>query len=278
MKDSHTLGPPSGPVWTRLLLAAALAFLTVPFAAAPAQAAYDITGQIRAGQDVALNGDAVVNLGSGEEIVYGGRLTGIGTLTVAGAGKLVLTADSDFTIPEDRQPQTVEVVGEPWRWSRIKDPDPPAVTVEAGATLQYGDGTGSTGLIGHYPYDTPDFAWNALNHRIDGTLIVAVHGPRYHPGNLSGSGQLVQPRSTWDGLALAGDHTFTGTIYNGTGIHFSDRAYQSRLPDVEKILNQGSFIVNNQRENETVLTMDFYSREWGNDINFHSALDGRKSS
>lgn len=276
MKDSHTLGPPGGPVWTRLLLAAALAFLTVPFAAAPAQAAYDITGQIRAGQDVALDGDAVVNLGSGEEILYGGRLTGIGTLTVAGAGKLVLTADSDFTIPEDRQTQTVEVVGEPWRWSRIRDPDPPAVTVEAGATLQYGDGTGSTGLIGHYPYDTPDFAWNALNHRIDGTLIVAVHGPRYHPGNLSGSGRLVQPRSTWDGLALAGDHTFTGTVYNGTGIHFSDRAYQSRLPDVEKILNQGSFIVNNQRENETVLTMDFYSREWGNDINFHSALDGTK--
>ncbi|WP_112133920.1 autotransporter-associated beta strand repeat-containing protein [Glycomyces dulcitolivorans] len=274
MKDSHVNGPPVRPVWPRLLLAAALAFLTVPFAAAPAQAADDITSRVRAGEDVVLDGDAVVRLGDGEEIVYGGRFSGTGTLTVSGAGKLVLTADSDFAYPGSSQ--TVEVVGQPWAWSRIEDADPPAVTVEAGATLQYGDGTGSTGLIGHYPYDTPDFAWNSLNHRIDGTLIVAVHGPRYHPGVLSGSGYLVQPRFTWDGLALAGDHTFTGTIYNGTGIHFSDRAYQSQLPDVEKILNQGSFIVNNQRENETVLGMDFYSREWGNDINFHSALDGTK--
>lgn len=276
MKDSRLIGSPVSPAWPRLLLAAMLAFLTVPFAPAPAQAADDITGRLRAGEDVVLDGDAVVRLGDGEEIVYGGHFSGVGTLTVGGSGTLILTADSDFTIPEDRQTQTVEVVGEPWRWSRIENPDPPAVTVEAGATLQYGDGTGSTGLIGHYPYDTPDFAWNALNHRVDGTLIVAVHGPRYHPGNLSGSGYIVQPRFTWDGLALAGDHTFSGTLYNGTGVHFSDRAYQSRLPDVEKILNQGSFIVNNQRENETVLGMDFYSREWGNDINFHSALDGTK--
>lgn len=276
MKDSHTLGPPGGRTWARLLLAAALAFLTVPFAAAPAQAANDITGQVRAGQDVVLNGDAVVNLGGGEEIVYGGHFSGIGTLTVSGDGKLTLTANSDFDIPEDRRRQRVEARGEPWWWNTIEDPDPPAVTVESGATLQYGDGTGSTGTIGHYPYDLPNFEWNSLNHQVDGTLIVAVHGGRYHPGNLSGSGFIVQPRGTWDGLALAGNHTFSGVLYNGTVIHYSQREFLSTMPEVDTVLNQGSFIIDTQEGNDTVLDIDFYSREWGNDINFHSQIFGSK--
>lgn len=267
---------PGRHAWPRLLLAAALAFLTVPFAAAPAQAADDITGQIRAGQDVVLDGDAVVNLGDGEEIVYGGRFSGVGTLTVSGAGKLILTADSDFSIPEDRQRQRVEARGEPWWWNTIEDPDPPAVTVESGATLQYGDGTGSTGLIGHYPYDLPNFEWNALNHHVDGTLIVATHGGRYHPGNLSGSGFIVQPRGTWDGLSLAGNHTFSGVLYNGTVIHYSQREFLSTMPEVDTVLNQGSFIIDTQEGNDTVLDVDFYSREWGNDINFHSQIFGSK--
>lgn len=270
------MGPPVGPAWPRLLLAAALAFLTVPFAAVPAQAANDITGQIRAGQDVVLDGDAVVNLGNGEEIKYGGHFSGVGTLTISGSGTLILTANSDFSIPEDRQTQTVEARGEPWWWNTIENPDPPAITVESGATLQYGDGTGSTGTIGHYPYDLPNFEWNALNHQVDGTLIVAVHGGRYHPGNLSGSGFIVQPRGTWDGLALAGNHTFSGVLYNGTAIHYSQREFLSTMPEVDTVLNQGSFIIDTQDGNDTVLDVDFYSREWGNDINFHSQIFGSK--
>jgi autotransporter-associated beta strand protein len=277
VKDSHTLGPPRGPaIGARLLLAAALAFLTVPFAAAPAQAANDITGQIRAGQDVVLNGDAVVNLGDGEEITYGGHFSGVGTLTISGPGKLILTANSDFSIPEDRQTQIVEARGEPWWWNTIENPDPPAVTIEAGATLQYGDGTSTTGTLGHYPYDLPNFEWNALNHQVDGTLIVAVHGGRYHPGNLSGSGFIVQPRGTWDGLALAGNHTFSGVLYNGTVVHYSQREFLSTMPEVDTVVNQGSFIIDTQDGNDTVLDVDFYSREWGNDINFHSQIFGSK--
>lgn len=278
MKHTHVPRPSStrGRKWTQLLLAALLAILTAPFAAAPAQAAYDITAQIRAGQDIALDGDAVVNLGSGEEITYGGRFSGVGTLTVRGAGTLILTANSDFSIPEDRQRQTVEARGEPWWWNTIENPDPPAVTVESGATLQYGDGTGTTGLIGHYPYDLSNFEWNALNHHVDGTLIVAVHGGRYHPGNLSGSGFIVQPRGTWDGLSLAGNHTFSGVLYNGTVIHYSQREFLSTMPEVDTVLNQGSFIIDTQEGNDTVLDVDFYSREWGNDINFHSQIFGSK--
>ncbi|WP_199043935.1 autotransporter-associated beta strand repeat-containing protein [Glycomyces salinus] len=273
MKLSRLSGP---PLWPRLLLVALLAVAPIPLAATPAQAAEDITDRVRAGEDIELDGDARVDLAGGEEITYGGVISGTGTFTVGGDGKLITTADSDFQIPADRRRQTVEARGEPWWWSTIEDPDPPAVTVEAGATLQYGDGEGTTGTIGHYPYDLPEFDWNALNHHVDGTFIVAVHGIRYHPGNLSGSGHIVQPRHTWDGLSLAGRHTFSGTLYNGTALHYSQRQFLSTMPEVDTVLNQGSFIIDTQEGNDTVLHQDFYSREWGNDINFHSQIFGSR--
>jgi autotransporter-associated beta strand protein len=273
VKQSHSAEPATAPAWLHAALVVLLAALPVPLYASPAHAATDITGAVRQGQDVTLSGDAVVTLGQDEQVVYGGVFSGVGTLTVAGRGTLVLTANSDFTIPADRQRQRVEPRGEPWWWNTIVDPDPPAVTVESGATLQYGDGEGSTGIIGHYPYDLSNFEWNALNHHVDGTLIVAVHGDHYHPGNLSGSGYIVQPRGTWNGLALAGNHTFSGVLYNGTGTLFSQRQFLTTMPDVDTILNQGSFLIDTQAGNDTVLGMDFYSREWGNNINFHSQID-----
>ncbi|THV33617.1 autotransporter-associated beta strand repeat-containing protein [Glycomyces buryatensis] len=276
MNAVQTTAPPPRRPWTRILLVALLAFLPVPFAAAPAQAAQDITDRIRSGEDVVLDGDADIKLDDGEEVTYGGVISGVGTLTISGGGKLILTANSDFSIPEDRQTQTVEARGEPWWWNTIENPDPPAVTVEAGATLQYGDGQGETGVIGHYPYDLSNFEWNALNHHVDGTLIVAVHGGRYHPGNLSGSGYIAQQRHTWDGLSLAGKHTFSGVLYNGTVIHYSQREFLSTLPDVDTITNQGSFIIDTQEGNDTVVGANFFSREWGNDINFHSQIFGSK--
>lgn len=261
----------------RLLAVVVLTFATVLPAGMPAQAATDITERVRANENIELAGDAVITLGDGEEVVYGGVFSGVGTLTVRGRGKLVLTADSDFQIPEDRQRQRMEILGIPGHPSiTMRDPDPPAVTVEAGATLQYGDGAGSTGRVGHYPYDYPNFAWNALNHHVDGTLVVAVSGALYHPGILSGGGVLNQPRFIWDGVDLAGDHTFSGTIVNGTGVHVGRREYLTSLPNLAKLVNYGSFMVDTPHAYDTVLGFDIFSREWGNDINFYGAPDGSR--
>lgn len=270
--------PDSLRLLLRSLAVAALVFVAVPLAGVPAQAATDITDRVRANENVVLAGDAVITLGDGEEVVYGGVFSGVGTLTVRGAGKLVLTADSDFQIPQDRRRQHLEILGAPSHpYATIVDPDPPAVTVEAGATLQYGDGTSWTGRVGHYPYDYPNFAWNALNHHVDGTLVVAVGGALYHPGILSGEGVLNQPRFIWDGVALAGDHSFSGTIVNGTGVHASKRdAFRTSLPNLEKLVNYGSFMVDTPHAYDTVLGFDIFSREWGNDINFYGAPDGSR--
>ncbi len=264
-------------LFLRLLAVGGLTLVTVALSGAPAQAATDITDKVRANENVVLAGDAVITLGDGEEIVYGGVFSGVGTLRVSGRGKLVLTADSDFQIPESRRRQRIEILGSPGHpYATVRDPDPPAVTVEAGATLQYGDGAGSTGRVGHYPYDYPNFAWNALNHHVDGTLVVAVHGALYHPGILSGSGVLNQPRFIWDGVELAGDHPFSGTVVNGTGVHVSRREYLTSLPNLAKLVNCGSFMVDTPHDHDTVLGFDIFSREWGNDVNFYGAPDGSR--
>ncbi|WP_129789065.1 autotransporter-associated beta strand repeat-containing protein [Promicromonospora panici] len=267
----------------RLLLRAfavvALTSVAAQLVCVPAQAATDITDQVRGGENVELAGDATITLGDGEEVVYGGVFSGVGTLTVSGRGKLVLTADSDFQIPEDRRRQRMEILGiTNHPYAAVHDPDPPAVTVEAGATLQYGDGTGgTTGRIGHYPYDYPNFAWNVLNHQVDGTLIVAVGGALYHPGILSGVGVLNQPRFIWDGVELAGDHPFSGTIVNGTGVHASKREmFRTSLPNLSKLVNYGSFMIDTPHAYDTVLGFNVFSREWGNDINFYGAPDGSR--
>lgn len=262
----------------RALAVIVLVSATAPLAWAPAQAATDITDRVRGGENIELADDAVISLGDGEEIVYGGVFSGVGTLTVRGKGKLVLTADSDFQIPQDRQRQRLEVLGATNHpYARVVDADPPAVTVEAGATLQYGDGKGgTTGRIGHYPFDYPNFAWNALNHQVDGTLNVAVAGPHYHPGILSGGGVLNQPRFLWEGIELAGEHPFSGTIVNGTFAKASSREqYRTSLPNA-KFVNYGTFQVDTPHAFDTVLGFDVYSREWGNDINFYGAPDGSR--
>jgi autotransporter-associated beta strand protein len=262
----------------RVLAVVVLVSVTASLACVPAQAATDITDRVRRGENIELAGDSTITLGDGEEVVYGGVFSGVGTLTVSGRGKLVLTADSDFQIPEDRRRQRMEVLGitnHPYAW--MLDADPPAVTVDAGATLQYGDGTGgTTGRVGHYPYDYPNFAWNALNHHVDGTLIVAVAGALFHPGMLSGGGVLNQPRFIWDGVDLAGSHSFSGTIVNGTGVHASRREYLTLLPNLSKLVNYGSFMVDTPHDHDTVLGFDIFSREWGNDVNFYGAPDGSR--
>ncbi len=90
-----------------------------------------------AGRDVTLDGDTVVTVPSGTAR-YDGVFRGEGTLTVRGSGTPALTRDSDFTLSASRQRQTVRTLGGDHPYVTVTDPDPPAITVERGATLQYG--------------------------------------------------------------------------------------------------------------------------------------------
>lgn len=207
--------------------------------AAPASAAgtRDVTADVLADRDVTLTGDTVVTVPSGAT-TYDGVCRGEGTLTVRGGGMLVLTRDSDFALPRSRQRQVVRTQGGNHPYTTVSTPDPPAITVERGATLQYGTG-GGTGLIGHFPYNTPGYQLNQLNVRVDGTLRLSLTRT-FTIGTISGSGLVTQPRNMWGTLDFAGTNPFSGVIDNGTGMAVGRPEYPVALPNAHAILNQGS--------------------------------------
>jgi autotransporter-associated beta strand protein len=110
---------------------------------------------------------------------------------------------------------------------------------------------------------------NTLNHKVDGTLDLAVH-ERVNLGVISGSGLVKQRRNTWPGIDLPGTHPFSGTLYVGTGADYGSLHYLTALPKVRKVLNQGSFIHNAPDRAVVTDAADIYSQFYGNDINFHT--------
>lgn len=246
---------------------AAVAALTVTAPPATAAGLRDVTADVLADRDVTLTGDTVVTVPSGKT-TYDGVLRGEGTLTVRGTGTLILTRDSDFTLPRSRQQQAVRIQGGNHPYVTTTRPDPPAITVERGATLQYGNG-GTTGLIGHFPYNTPAFRLNQDNIRVDGTLRLSLTSA-YNLGTVSGSGLITQPRFLWGTWDLSGTHSFSGVIDNGTQLNAGRPEYATSLPNVRKILNQGTYTVDTPLGQTVTMGMDFYQREYGSDINIQS--------
>lgn len=227
----------------------------------------DVTADVLAGRNVTLAGDTVVTVPS-RTVTYSGVFSGTGTLTVRGTGTLILTKDSDFTLPESRQRQVVKTQGGNHPYVTVTNPDPPAVTVAKGATLQYGNG-GTTGLIGHFPYSTPAFRLNQDNIRVDGTLRLSLKSA-YNLGTISGSGLVAQPRFLWGTWDLPGAHPFSGVIDNGTQVNAGRPEYATSLRFVRKVLNQGTWTVDTPLGQTVTMGMDFYQREYGSDINVQS--------
>ncbi|MFI7412201.1 autotransporter [Streptomyces sp. NPDC049627] len=259
----HSLTHKTAAAAGALAAVAALAVAAPPAAAA----SRDVTADVLADRDVTLTGDAVIEVPPGTT-TYDGVFRGEGTLTVRGSGTLVLTKDSDFTLPKSRQRQKVSVLGGNHPYVTTTDADPPAITVERGATLQYGNG-GTTGLIGHFPYNTPAFRLNQDNIRVDGTLRLSLTSA-YNLGTISGSGLITQPRFLWGSWALSGTHSFSGVIDNGTQLNAGAPEFATSLPNMRKVLNQGTWTVDTPLGQTVTMGMDFYQREYGSDINVQS--------
>jgi autotransporter-associated beta strand protein len=253
--------------------AGALAAVALMVTAPPALAAgpRDVTADVLADRDVTLSGDTVVTVPAGTT-TYDGVFRGEGTLTVRGRGTLILTKDSDFTLPRSRQRQSVRTQGGNHPYVTTTRPDPPAITVERGATLQYGNG-GTTGLIGHFPYATPAFRLNQDNIRVDGTLRLSLTSA-YNLGTVSGSGLITQPRFLWGTWDLTSG-PFSGVIDNGTQTNAGRPEYATALPGMRKVLNQGTWTVDTPLGQTVTERMDFYQREYGSDINVQSRPGGK---
>jgi autotransporter-associated beta strand protein len=239
----------------------AVCFGLMPTAPARAAALIDITSQVLAGENVALSGPSIIDLPAGTS-TYKGVLSGHGPLTIAGSGTLVLTKDSDFTLPASLQHQTVKSTGGNWPYPIVSDPDPPAV-------LRYGNG-GSAGIIGNDPYtQITELPLNQDNIEVDGTLVLDINNREYNLGTISGSGLISQPSSSWGTLDLADDLPFSGTIGIDTQMDFGSAAFRLSLPSARTVNNDGSAILY-ARNYTLVLPQIFYENHYGSDINFHT--------
>ncbi|MEU1272580.1 autotransporter [Streptomyces sp. NPDC005799] len=227
----------------------------------------DITSAVLANRDVVLTGDAVVRVPRGTH-TYTGVISGEGALRVSGTGTLVLAKDSTFTLPHSRQHQRVRIPGGNHPYVVVDSPDEPAVTVDAGATLQYGTG-GTTGLIGSFPYNTPGYQQNQDNIRVDGTLRLSLTR-LFNLGIISGSGLVTQPRNMWGTLQICGTNPFSGVFDNGTGVNFASTTCAAGLPNARSVVNRGSWIIDTPLYHTVVQRQNFYSHEYGNDVNVHS--------
>jgi hypothetical protein len=232
----------------------------------------DVTAAVRANGDIVLGGDASVSLPSGTT-TYTGVISGQGTLTVRGTGTLVLTKDATFTLPAGRRHQRLVRAGGNHWYVTVRDPDPPAVTVAKGATLQYGDTSGPSGVVGSYPYGLPGYQLNQDNIRVDGTLRVATKNRAVSLGTISGTGLVTQPRFLWGGLILGGTQPFAGVLDNGTGMDFGEVYTTLALPNLRKVVNQGSAILATPPGRDLVVRQDFYERYYGSDVNVHTWND-----
>lgn len=255
--------------WHLVLASALLAGAVTPVVAAGSAVAADgdITSAVLANRDVVLTGDAVVRVPQGTH-TYTGVISGKGALRVSGTGTLVLAKDSTFTLPHSRQHQRVRIPGGNHPYVVVASPDEPAVTVDAGATLQYGTG-GTTGLIGSFPYNTPGYQQNQDNIRVDGTLRLSLTR-LFNLGIISGSGLVTQPRNMWGTLQICGTNPFSGIFDNGTGVNFASTTCAAELPNARSVVNRGSWIIDTPLNHTVVERQNFYSHEYGNDVNVHS--------
>ncbi len=202
----------------------------------------DVTAQVLANTNIVLTGDSCVTLPAGTT-QYDGVISGMGTLTVKapnGAGTLIVTGDSAFTLPSAQQTETATKTA---NYYTIQSPNPPAVFIEVSATLQLGTSTSTTGSIASDLPNTGTPVINADNIEVDGTLAMGG-GPTEHLGILSGTGTITQPDGAIGTFYLVGDDTFSGVLSIITGGNIGDLGVTFSLPYARAIFNNGSMIMN----------------------------------
>jgi len=210
----------------------------------------NVTAAILANQSIVLAGDSCVDVPAGST-QYDGVISGAGTLrfrALGGAGALILTADSTFSLPAAQQIETATETKSPTdpnhvHYFSIENPDPPAVLVDPGVTLQLGTPASTSGTIGNYIPSTNGTTINLDNMRIDGTLVLPS-GPVQHLGILSGTGVITRPAvgTTGGTLFLVGDNPFSGVYSQFFGGYFGSDHVLFSLPNATIFSNE-SFIV-----------------------------------
>ncbi len=246
----------------------------------------DITASILANRDVVLGGDAIVELPSGST-TYSGVISGAGTLTIdapGGSGTLIVTGDSTFSLPAAQQTETAVQTKSPsdpnhvHYWA-ILNPNPPAVIVKAGATLQLGTPSSSSGSIGSYSASTAAATINLDNFQIDGTLVLES-GPTLNMGILSGTGVIQRPPAgtTASAVFFVGDNPFSGVYSQLFGGYFGNDHVIFSMPNATIFSNESFITAAPQAQfgdtaaHQLKYPQTIWESHYGDDINTDSGL------
>jgi hypothetical protein len=74
----------------------------------------------------------------------------------------------------------------------------------------------------------------------------------------------------WGTLQICGTNTFSGIFENGTVANFASTTCAADLPGVRSVVNRGSWIIDTPLNHTVVQRQNFYSHEYGNDVNVHT--------
>jgi autotransporter-associated beta strand protein len=262
----------------------------------------DITSLITAdgGNDaIVLSGaNYTITLPAATILTYNGAISGTGTIEVAGTGTLIFTTSASYTLPSASQAEAVVsdgyfsstssaytydgivVADFQGTISVVSGQDPPAFIIDAGATVQVGDGStlgvniaspGSTG--GDYGASS-----NLLNMEVNGTFINGNGADTNYDiglGIATGTGTVIAEGAA---IQFFGASTFSGPliIYNNMAVNLGSPALAGTVASASYIVNSGSLFpktpiagAGNPRVYE--LTQDIWSTHYGNDININDA-------
>ncbi|MFL6700350.1 MAG: hypothetical protein ACJ8GJ_24540 [Vitreoscilla sp.] len=227
-----------------------------------------------------MAGDSVIKLPAGTT-TYTGSISGLGTLRLTPAGSsgtLVITQASTFTLPAAQQAQVISktvYAGAGYSLTRT-GVNPPAVTVDAGVTLQIGTNTSadnSPNIIAKSDSKNDATLINGeinLDNILNNGTIVISSQQFVLLGQISGSGNVVQAPNVWGDNAFGGVNAFSGVVSLAAGQNFGSNHVAASLPNARAVLNEGSWLVWSPPGSVVNVAQDIYEAAYGNDINFHA--------
>jgi autotransporter-associated beta strand protein len=244
--------------------------------------AQDITSQIEANQNVTLSGNATITLPGGTTTYTATTgLSGQGTLTVQGTGTLALDQINSYSLPTVGETVTGSgfygsayytyegYTSSAFRgyYYTIANPDPPAVTIDAGTTLLLGNTT-TNGNI----QNTSSGSGVNLDNILDNGLLEVENSNSFSSstllGEVSGSGNIDIKNAV---AYMYGPSTFTGAlaIENNMTLALGTDHVAASLPDASVIFDNGTLILDTPINSGSTVTQNIYEKHYGNDININ---------
>jgi autotransporter-associated beta strand protein len=239
--------------------------------------------------NIALSGaNYKINLSADGPTVYSGELNGTGKLELV-SGHLILTGASIFNLSTVAETVAFAYMpGNAYTYEgyagsgfyggtfhgglyTIINPDPPAITIDQGATLQIGEttssngsGTSTTGLPGSIvPASTGTGGVIADNILDNGNLILESSQLL---GIISGTGNVIAETGSFP--TLEGVNTFSGVLINISQLSLGSDHNLASIPNASAIFNNGSLLVGTPVTDQLTITQNIYQNHYGNDINF----------